>query len=447
MPHVHEWQRCITKLKNEMPESDINAYILPLQPCLVSDRALILYAPNAYILDQIERQMLPRIKSIVTDLFNLDEVKVVLGGMETYGKGGAKTRLTPGGGRARQTASHPERPSMCLKEGWNFGNFVEGDSNRLACRAARDFLDSTHNLLIIHGSCGMGKTHLLHAIGIRSRELLKKKVLMIQALDFLQSFTSSFKRGGVAGNYPYRSLFGKAELLLVDDLQFVAGKVASESELFQILCDAMASEKKVVMTCNKAPGELPGLQEGFASRLRGGLVTRIDPPDFDTRLAIIRKKSELFGLSPMCEDVARYLAKHVGAADVRDIEGALKSLRMQITTRDIHVEDVRHHIRRQLRTAKEVTIEEILRIALDVFGVTRENVIGRSRIRRYVQCRQAVMWLAKEHTGMSYKDIGEQIGGRDYSTVMNACKRITEIREENHNLRRQIDETEKRLSQ
>ncbi|MFT5140068.1 MAG: chromosomal replication initiator protein [Lysobacterales bacterium] len=421
------WQLCLKHLERELPAEDINTWIRPLQEVSSKNRTRLL-APNAYIRDHISKNYLERIRDIFEHLgASRDSAVVEVGEARDNVAPLAKIKKT----------SRPIAESG-LDNRYRFDNFVPGKSNELALAAAQQVAQDpggvSYNPLLLYGGTGLGKTHLLHAAGNLIRESNPSaKVLYLHSERFVSEMITSIRMKTIDA---FKSHYRSAEALLIDDIQFFAGKDRTQEEFFHTFNALLESKQQIVLTCDRYPKEVEGLESRLRSRFGWGLSLAIEPPDFETRVAILMNKAQERGVQ-LDESVAFLIAKRM-RSNVRDLEGALNTLfaNARFTGRSI-TESFTREVLRDLLTVHDrlITIENIQKIVSEYYKIRVAELLSRKRTRMIARPRQMAMALAKELTEHSLPEIGDAFGGRDHTTVLHACRKIQELCETDGRIR------------
>ena len=329
-----------------------------------------------------------------------------------------------------------------LHPDYTFDSFVVGPSNRLAhasCIAISHSLGDTYNPLFLYGNSGLGKTHLLHAVCDRVSQNSKKvKIQFSSCEDFVNKFIHAISEGNLAG---FQSRFRTVDLLIIDDVQFLREREQSQEEFFHTFNALHNNGKQIILSADCSPSEIPSLEERLISRFNWGLVTRIDPPSHDTRVAIVQKKAHLRGLD-ISDQIAEYIASKVHA-NIRELEGALTTIyAVSATTgRDITLELAKTALKGQVEsTTKNVSITDIIDIVTNHFDVRLTDLQSKKRSQSITEPRQICMYLARSLTKHSLEEIGGHLGGRDHTTVMHACSKITNLGQTDPQMRALLNE-------
>jgi chromosomal replication initiator protein len=430
------WRRCLERLEGELSAEDLHTWLMPLQARDDVD-GLQLYAPNPYTLDAVRERYLPQIEAVLT-LLNGQRVKVRLEvGSSANGVSHGRSVSMP----VRPVASVAEPPLLSFSHNldphYTFETFVEGKSNQLGKAAAMQVAQNpgrAYNPLLLYGGTGLGKTHLMHAAGNLMREHNPNcKVLYLRSEQFVGSMIEALRTKSMD---EFKRRFRSVDALLIDDIQFFAGKDTTQEEFFHTFNALFESKQQIILTCDRYPKEVDKLEPRLKSRLGWGLSVAIEPPDFETRAAILLAKAQDKGVS-VSENVAMLLAKRI-RSNVRDLEGALNTLaaRANFYGRPITTDFAEETLRDLLAThAQAVTVPNIQKIVAEYFGVRLQDLLSKRRVRSLARPRQIAMALSKELTEHSLPEIGEAFGGRDHTTVLHACRTIRKLCETDTRMR------------
>ncbi|HIO93630.1 MAG TPA: chromosomal replication initiator protein DnaA [Leucothrix mucor] len=444
------WQQCLKHLEQELPDQEINTWLRTLHGTQHDD-ALLLLAPNEFVLQHVRTHHLPRICECARLITNNNAVQVFLqiGSSNPIENTPQKdipitaVQNQPSYPSTDQYNSQPiPQPPIPdvkhlftnnLNQGMIFDNFVEGKSNQLARASALQVSENpgfSYNPLFIYGSSGLGKTHLMHAIG---NSILEQKpgahVVYLTSENFVNDLVSALRNNQIN---EFKTFYRTADALLIDDIQFFAGKTRSMEEFFHTFNTLLEGQKQIILTSDKYPRNVEGIDDRLRTRLNSGLSVSIDPPDLETRVAILRKKADVFSLV-LPNDVAFFIAKRF-SSNVRDLEGALQkvvaTLRLRKQT-EATLDFVHDALRDQLASqAKMITIDNIKKTVAQHYYIKVSDLNSKRRTRSLARPRQIAMALSKELTNHSYPEIGENFGGRDHTTVMHACKKVVQLRNE-----------------
>ncbi len=330
---------------------------------------------------------------------------------------------------------------------YTFDNFVVGPCNRLAhasCIAVSKALGTTYNPLFIFGTVGLGKTHLLHAICRETQNNYPNaKIQFLSCEEFVNRFINAIGQGSLPD---FKDQYRKVDLLVIDDVQFLRERDQSQEEFFHTFNALYDNRSQIVLSADAAPGEIPSLPERLTSRFKCGLVARIDTPSFETRIAIVQKKARLRGMK-IADDAAEYIAGRV-KANIREIEGALTTLYALVGPgqQDISKEFARIALGDKESTDKNVSITDIIKVVTTYFDVRPADLQSKKRSQSITMPRQICMYLARSLTNHSLEEIGGHLGGRDHTTVMHACGKITELVQSNEKIKSQLADLTKRIT-
>ena len=438
------WQQCSARLEAELSEQEINTWIRPLQ-AVDGERELLLLAPNRFVLDWVKDNYINKIRELTSELTGDPGYGVTIGiGAETIAPAAATVPATAEkvdidfGGAATRPAPASAQFTNNLNRNFTFDNFVQGKSNQLARAAALQVAQQpgeAYNPMFIYGGVGLGKTHLMHAIG---NQILahnsNARVVYLHSERFVADMVKALQNNMIDQfKRHYRSL----NALLIDDIQFFAGKDRSQEEFFHTFNALLEDQQQVIMTSDRYPKEVDGLEERLKSRFGWGLTVAIEPPELETRVAILNNKAEQSGIE-LPQEVSFFIAKRI-RSNIRELEGALRRViaNARFTGSPITIDFARDSLRDLLALQeKQVTIENIQKTVAEYYGIGVMDMLSPKRSRSIARPRQVAMALAKELTSHSLPEIGDKFGGRDHTTVLHACKKVAELRQGD----RRIDE-------
>ncbi len=422
------WARCMCALEAELPEHQFNTWVRPLQ-ALEGAGALKLLAPNRFVVEWINERLLPRIGELLRDKSTGDVPIVTV-------EVGSRSEPLPPAAHASGETRRPRRGDGLvvgarLNGEFTFTTFVEGKSNQMAKAAAVQVAENpgrAYNPLFLYGGVGLGKTHLMHAIAqfVRDRNE-EARVAYVHSERFVSDMVRALQHNAMN---EFKTAYRSLDALLIDDIQFFAGKERSQEEFFHTFNALLEGQHQVILSCDRYPKEVEGLEERLKSRFGWGLTVAIEPPELETCVAILMTKSTQFGM-PVPEEVAFFIAKRI-RSNVRELEGALRRViaNARFTGRAITLEFTKEALKDLLSLqAKLVTIENIQKTVADYYKVRVAELLSKRRSRSVARPRQVAMALAKELTSHSLPEIGDAFGGRDHTTVLHACKRIRELRD------------------
>ena len=425
MPQTN-WQTCLKHLERELPAEDFNTWINPLQIKASRDRTVLL-APNEYVRDYISLNHLERIRDIFEHLGSSRDSVVVDVSRQS-------NAVPPVDG---SPAPPQTRVPNGLDRRYHFKNFVQGKSNELAYAAAQQVAKKpgvAYNPLVIYGSTGLGKTHLLHAAGnLLHKRNQDSKVIYLGSEQFVSEMISALRGNRIEA---FKQRYRTAGALLIDDVQFFAGKERTQEEFFHTFNALLDSQQQIILTCDRYPKEVDGIEARLRSRFGWGLTVSIEPPDFETRVAILMNKAQERGV--LLEESVAYLIARRVRSHVRDLEGALNTLfaNSRFAGRAI-TEGFTQEVLRELFHVHDrlLTIENIQKAVCEYYKLRVSDLLSRRRPRAIARPRQVAMALCKELTEHSLPEIGDAFGGRDHTTVLHACRKINKLCETDGRIR------------
>ncbi len=429
------WQRCLERLERQVPLDELNTWLRPLQPGSQDGGGFRLNAPNDFVRDQVQAHYLAMIRDFLAGQgFERDTVTVEV---DSGPRSAPATRGRP-----------PKREPTGLDDRYRFQNFVLGKSNELAFAAARQVANSpgtAYNPLLLYGSTGLGKTHLLHAAGQFIADANPEaQILYLHSEKFVSEMIQALRRDRID---QFKRRYRTVDTLLIDDIQFFAGKDRSQEEFFHTFNSLLESRQQIILTCDRYPKEVDGIESRLRSRFGWGLTVSIEPPDFETRVAILQKKAAERELD-LDEDVAFLIAKRM-RSNVRDLEGALNSLiaNARFSGRVIDLDYTQEILRDVLAVHDRlITIENIQKTVADFYQLRVADLLSKRRTRSIARPRQMAMFLAKALTEHSLPEIGSAFGGRDHTTVLHACRKIDSLCETDGRLREERARLTRELS-
>lgn len=427
MSHQKLWEDCLQFFKEQLPPQQFNSWIKPLI-FEVSGQRITLTVPNGFTLKVIQERFLLEISQRAQQFFSVPpEIELRIQ---------SKTPIFPCAKEISRLASpiptlkKPPKNIARLNTALLFENFVTGKANQLAHAAAIQVADSpgtTYNPLFIYGGVGLGKTHLLQAIGNQfKQENESAKICYVHATNYVSDVVKAFQTKQFD---EFKQYYNSLDLLLIDDIQFIADKPGTQQEFFYTLNSLIDTNKQVVITCDTFPKEISGIEPRLTSRFSCGLTVAIEPPGLEMRVAILLQKAAL-SKTPIGEDVAFFIAKHV-RSNIRELEGALNRIEAfaRFHKRAITVDLAKEALKDLLAAQnKQVSIENIQKTVSDFYRIKLLDLLSKKRTRIIARPRQIAMCLARELTQLSLPEIGNAFGGRDHSTVLHACKTIENLR-------------------
>ncbi len=424
------WDQCLTHLERELSPQQFNTWIRPLHA--VSDQdGLRLLAPNRFVKDWIDERFLNRIGEILDQIEQPQpNLRVEIGTQQIE----ISKPVNQPADDIPLTITRTPNPNKnnSLNPNYMFDSFVEGKSNQLARAASSQVAmnpGSAYNPLFIYGGVGLGKTHLMHAVGnaiIQTKP--GAKVVYLHSERFVADMVKALQHNAID---EFKRYYRSVDALLIDDIQFFAGKERSQEEFFHTFNALLEGESQIIMTCDRYPKEVDGLEERLKSRFGWGLTVSIEPPELETRVAILMNKAQLSGVE-LPNEVAFFIAKRI-RSNIREIEGALRRViaNSQFTGRPITMDFAKEALRDLLALQdKLVTIENIQKTVAEYYKIRVADLLSKRRNRSIARPRQLAMALCKVLTNHSLPEIGDAFGGRDHTTVLHACRKINELRDE-----------------
>lgn len=470
--HVDIWNNCLKIIKDIIPASSFKTWFAPIIPLKLENSVLTIQVPSQFIYEYLEEQYIDILRKTLRREIGADaklEYNVIMNNNSGYPDGKPYTVHYPSKNKSNlnnkpiqlpfdinQSSINPVAiPGIQklqfdpkLNPNYNFSNYVEGDCNRLARSAGiavgNNPGGTSFNPLMIYGDSGLGKTHLAQAIGILAKETHPDKiVLYVNANKFQTQFVESVRNND---KNSFLHFYQMIDILILDDVHEFAGKEKTQDTFFHIFNHLHQSGKQLILTCDKPPVELQGLEQRLLSRFKWGLQADLQKPDYETRLAILKKKAFNDGIE-LDEEVFEYLAANI-TNNVRELESALISLYAQSTLnrKEITLDLARLMVDKLVsNTKKEITIDYIQKVVCDYYKIPIETAQSKTRKREIVQARQVSMYFSKSLTKASLASIGAYIGGKDHATVLHACKTVNNLMDTDKVFKNQIKEIEKRL--
>jgi chromosomal replication initiator protein len=434
------WNRCLRVLESELPVQQFNTWVRPLQ-AIECEGQLKLLAPNRYVIEWLGDNSLPRIKELLREFAPgaVPDVVLDVGTRAGVGSAGGVPRAVPvnGAGESLELAAAKARrlaPTVLgsrINAEFTFDSFVEGKSNQLAKAAAIQVAGNpgkAYNPLFIYGGVGLGKTHLMHAVANRLKERNSDaRLAYVHSERFVSDMVKALQHNTIND---FKTAYRSLDALMIDDIQFFAGKDRSQEEFFHTFNALLESQQQVILTCDRYPKEVDGLEERLKSRFGWGLTVAIEPPELETCVAILMSKAAMSNVD-LPEEVAFFVAKRI-RSNVRELEGALRRVvaTSHFTGRPITLEFAKEALRDLLALQEKlVTVENIQKTVAEYYKIRIADLLSKRRSRSIARPRQVAMALAKELTNYSLPEIGDAFGGRDHTTVLHACRRVKELRE------------------
>jgi len=443
------WQAAVGQLQMEMPKAAFNTWVRDAELIAYEDGVFMVGVPNAYARDWLESSLTSTLARTLTGIMNRTcTVRFSVWQGEHKDERGDDfsdliTDPVPAANANLLTNQAPVK-SLALNSRYTFENFVVGASNRLAHAASLAVAEKpaqAYNPLFLYGGVGLGKTHLLHAIGnqCQARGL---QVLYVSSEEFTNDLINSIRTHTTQA---FRDKYRRVDVLLVDDIQFIAGKESTQEEFFHTFNTLHGQEKQIVVSSDRPPKLLVTLEDRLRSRFEWGLAADVQPPDFETRVAILRSKASRCGHA-VPGDILETIARRV-QSNIRELEGALTRIQAfsDLSGMPLTPQLVETALADLLPRRTEVQPQDIIRRVAQSFGISLERMLGRERTREVALPRQIAMYLLRQEANCSLPQIGDALGGRDHTTVMYACQKIEELLEQDDRLRRQVIELREQL--
>jgi chromosomal replication initiator protein len=438
---MNVWSQCLTRLEQEFPTDDVHTWLKPLQASRHGED-LHLYAPNAFVVEQVQEHYLGRIQELANHFSSAPMVVSVRVGSSQ--KTTTASKPTPARGKTIDTDFIGNVDSH-----YTFENFVVGKCNQLGHAAALQVAKSpgkAYNPLLLYGSTGLGKTHLMYAAGNYMRSHNPgMRVLYLRSEQFFNTMMRALTEKNMA---QFKKNFQQVDALLIDDIQFFAGKNTTQEEFFHTFNTLVDGKQQIILTCDRYPREVENLEPRLKSRLGWGLSAVLEPPDDETRATILIDKAQRRGIE-LPTEVAWQIAKRLHSS-VRDLEGALNTLaaRANFTGRAISLEFAQETLRDLMRAqASVISLSNIQKTVADYYQLKLVDLLSQRRTRSLARPRQVAMALAKELTEHSLPEIGEAFGGRDHTTVLHGCRVVQGLRDSDGKIREDWDKLVRKLTE
>lgn len=445
------WNRCLSHLSNELSVQEMTTWVLCLQ-VLETEEGIKLLAPNEYVREKVEVSYADRIREIAESLAEKENFNVLL----DVGNGEIPAPAKP---VAESDPTHPPvvnaqaKPAekefkTALNTTFNFDTYIEGKSNQFGRAVALQIGENpgvSYNPLFIYGGVGLGKTHLMQAVGNLMVSRGARKVQYLHSEKFVREMVKSLQNGT---QDQFKKHYRSLDALLIDDIQFFANKVQTQEEFFHTFNSLLEGGQQIILTSDRYPKEIDGVEERLRSRFGWGLTVAIEPPELETRVAILNAKAEQFGY-PLSEEVSFFIAQRI-VSNVRELEGALRRVaaNSQFTGKPITIEFVKDALKDMLAVQdRMVTIPNIQKTICEYYQVRHSDLLSKKRNRSIARPRQVAMYLSKELTRHSLPEIGDAFGGRDHTTVLHACRKIIELSQSDGRMEEDVRQLTRTLTQ
>ncbi|MCK5441142.1 MAG: chromosomal replication initiator protein DnaA [Maribacter sp.] len=466
------WNNCLAFIQDNIQPQAFKTWFEPIRPVKLSENALSIQVPSKFFYEWLEEHYVKLLKVALTkELGETAKLVYIIRMENTYGNREPFTEKIPSSNRGNIAPQEMDVPIKSknpelrnpfvipgirnikiesqLNPNYNFDNFLEGDSNRLARSAGMAVANkpggTSFNPLLVFGGVGLGKTHLAHAIGVEIKDKYPERtVLYISAEKFTQQYIESVKKNT---RNDFIHFYQLIDVLIIDDVQFLSGKSGTQDVFFHIFNHLHQNGKQVILTSDKAPVDMQDIEQRLLSRFKWGLSAELQNPDYETRISILKNKLYRDGVE-MPNDIVDYVAKHI-KTNIRELEGAIISLIAQssFNKKEVTLELAQQVVEKFVKnTKREVSIDYIQKVVSDYFEMDVATLQSKTRKRHIVQARQLAMFFAKKFTKASLASIGSQIGKRDHATVLHACKTVDNLAETDKQFRKYIEDLMKKLS-
>jgi len=466
------WENCLQIISDNVSAQAFKTWFEPIKPVRLENSVLTIQVPSQFFYEWLEEHYVALLKKIIRKELGTEgrlEYSIIMENNMNTGSpytvklppGNSRTVKNPSVNLPIDVAGTPiKNPFIIpglrklnidsnLNPNYSFDNFIEGECNRLARSAGFAVANkpggTAFNPLLIYGGVGLGKTHLAHAIGIEIKnQYPEKTVLYVSSEKFTHQFIDAVKNNSVND---FSHFYQMIDVLIIDDVQFLSGKEKTQDVFFHIFNHLHQTGKQIILTSDKPPVEMQGMEQRLLSRFKWGLSADLQMPSLETRIAILEKKMYADGIE-LSKDVIEYLAYSI-SSNIRELEGALISLIAQasLNKKNINIDLARQMIDKFVKnTAREVSIDYIQKVVCDYFDLPIELLKSKTRKREIVQARQIAMFFAKKMTKSSLASIGAQCGGKDHATVLHACRTVSDLSETDKQFKRYLEDLEKKLS-
>ncbi len=466
------WKNCLAFIEDNIQPQAFKTWFLPIKPIKLADQSLSIEVPSKFFYEWLEEHYVKLLKVALRKELGPNAKLIYLIKMENkYGNKESFTEQIPSSNRSAMTPQELDVPITSknpelknpfvipgirnikiesqLNANYNFDNFLEGDSNRLARSAGMAVANkpggTSFNPLMVFGGVGLGKTHLAHAIGVEIKDKYPEKtVLYISAEKFTQQYIESVKKNT---RNDFIHFYQLIDVLIIDDVQFLSGKSGTQDVFFHIFNHLHQNGKQVILTSDKAPVDMQDIEQRLLSRFKWGLSAELQSPDYETRVSILKNKLYRDGVE-MSDEIVDHVAKNI-KTNIRELEGAIISLIAQasFTRKEVTLELAQQIVEKFVKnTKREVSIDYIQKVVSDYFEMDVATLQSKTRKRHIVQARQLAMFFAKKFTKASLASIGSQIGKRDHATVLHACKTVENLAETDKQFRKYKEDLDKKFS-
>jgi len=458
MDHISVWDNCLQAIRKSINAQTFKTWFEPIKPIKLDDSSLTIQVPNTFYYEWLEENYVGLLKKTIRQELGDEgklEYQILLDDHQNTGR-----QSKPSSERQFYSSEHIRNPFVIpgikklrvdpqLNPKYTFDNFIEGDCNKLARSAGKAIAKNpggtAFNPLVVYGDVGLGKTHLAHAIGNEVKnQFPKKNTLYISTERFTNQIIESIKKNSVN---ELVNFYQTIDILIVDDIQFLSNKMKTQEIFFNIFNHLHQIGKQIIITSDRPPKSLEGIQDRLISRFKWGLSADLQAPDFETRMAILSSKIDSEGVSTIKNNVMEFISYNV-KDNVRELEGVLVSLIAQssLNDKEIDINLAKHVVQGFVSgVSKEITIDNIKQLVSEYLKIPVDKIQGKTRKREVVMARQLSMYLAKHHTNSSLKAIGDNFGGRDHSTVIYSCKTVEDLIDTDPLIKDALQELEKQV--
>jgi chromosomal replication initiator protein len=447
------WKACLLKIKEKVSMMTYNTWFLPIKPVDLNNLTLKVQIPSQFFWEWIDEHFNSIISNSITEVLGKDAKLTYVIAEDKSISDVSEKNISNTITQTQATSNEKAKPKHSFESNLNtrytFDNFIKGEGNQLARAAAGAISDNpggtSFNPLFIYGGVGLGKTHLIQAIGNQIlTNLPDKKVIYLSSDIFTVEFVESIQSNRVN---EFSSFYRSMDVLIIDDIQFLSGKEKTQDLFFHIFNTLHQSRKQIILSSDKPPKDLMGLDERLISRFQWGLTADIQPPEFETRIAILKNKAEAYGMS-VSNEILEYIASSI-TSNIRELEGCLIKLlaNASLDSKEITFDLAKKTVKEIAtnRKTNHITIETITKIVCEHLAVAENKIRDKTRKKEIALARQIAMYLAKELTPFSLKTIGLHFGGRDHSTVIHACKSIEDLKITDISISNIIDELKDKI--
>lgn len=444
------WKNCLSRIKKNVTQMTYNTWFLPIRPLQLEDNTLKVELPSQFFWEWIDEHYNTLINKTISEVIGPDaRLSYIIDRNSDEDTESAIYHNDTNEIIVKQKPKVKHDFESYLNPRYTFQNFITGEGNQLARAAAGAISDNpggtSFNPFFVYGGVGLGKTHLIQAIGNEIvNKFPDKKVIYLSTDIFTVEFVESIQSNRVN---EFSNFYRGMDVLIIDDIQFLIGKEKTQDLFFHIFNTLHQSRKQIILSSDKPPKNLKGLDERLISRFQWGLTADIQPPELETRIAILRKKAEVYGMS-VSSEILEYIASNI-TSNIRELEGCLIKIlaNASLSSREITFELVKKTVNEIAtdRKRNNINIDSITKVVCDHFNIAENKIRDKTRKKEIVQARQLAMYLSKEMTNASLKTIGLHFGGRDHSTVIHACTSIENSKEKDKSLREMIDDLKNQI--